>query len=127
MYISATRLVNLGLRKAFFQLLRMQMHTPYVRARYDILFQIRFCKFSVLPHSQTTCSKVKACNLKDCKPDVESQQSMWFNVVIGNNRKFEKYKSLLYKFHSNIITMGFPNVNKVAGEILSSLIMMKSF
>ena len=53
-------------------------------------FQIRFCDFSgVLPHSQTTCSKVTACNPKDRNPDVQRQQSMWFNVIIGNKRKFE--------------------------------------
>ena len=77
MYISATGLVNLGLPKAFIDLFRMQVHIPYVQARRDVLFQIRFCDFSgVLPHSQTTCSKVAACNLKDCKSDVQSQQSM---------------------------------------------------
>ena len=92
MYISATRLVNLVLPEAFIQLFHMKVHTPYMQFRCDI-FQIGFCNFSgVLPHSQTTCSKVtssKVCNLKDCKPDVQSQQSMWFNVLIGNNRKFE--------------------------------------
>ena len=77
MYIRATRLVNLGPLKVFIQLLRMQVHNPYEQARCDILFQIRFCDFSgILPHSQTTCSKVTACNLKDCKPDVQSQKSM---------------------------------------------------
>ena len=60
-----------------------------------------------------TQSKVTTCNLKDCEPDVQSQQSMWVNVVIGNNRKFEWYKSFLHKSHSNVITMGFPNVGKV--------------
>ena len=104
----------------------MQVHIPYIPAWCNILFQIRFSDFSgVLPHSQTTCSKVTACNLKDCKPDVQSQQSMWFNVITGNNRKFE-YKSFLYKFHSNIIIMGFSTLTKsdkcFVGAILSSLI-----
>ena len=77
MFIGVTRLVNLGLLKAFIQLFRMQVHIPYIKARPDVLFQIRFCDFSdVLPHSQTTCSKVTVCNLKDWKPDVQSQQSM---------------------------------------------------
>ena len=59
MYISAKRLVNLVLHTAFIQLFRMQVHTPYIQASCDILFQIRFCNFSsVLPHSQTTCSLV---------------------------------------------------------------------
>ena len=59
MYISAKRLVNLVLHTAFIQLFRMQVHTPYIQARCDTLFQIRFCNFSsVLPHSQTTCSLV---------------------------------------------------------------------
>ena len=66
MYISATRLVNLGLPKAFIQLFHMQVHIPYIQARRDVLFQIRFCDFSgVLPHRQTTGSKFTACNLKD--------------------------------------------------------------
>ena len=39
-------LVNLALPKVFIQLFHMQVHTPYVQARYDILFQIRFCDFS---------------------------------------------------------------------------------
>ena len=53
MYISALRLVNLGRLKASIQLLRMQMHTPYMQAKSmsHILFQIRFCNFSFLPHS----------------------------------------------------------------------------
>ena len=88
--ISVTRLVNLGLPKAFIQFFRMQVHIPYIQARHDVLFQIRFCDFSgLLPHSQTTCSKVTGCNFKDCKPDVQSQQPMGFNVIIGNNRKSE--------------------------------------
>ena len=33
MYIKATRLVNLGLPKAFIQLFRMQMYIPYLQAR----------------------------------------------------------------------------------------------
>ena len=45
MYISATRLVNLGLSNVFIQLLCMQVHTPYVQARCDILFQIRYLQF----------------------------------------------------------------------------------
>ena len=123
MCISDTRL---GLPKAFIQLLCMQVHILYIPAWCNILFQIRFSGFSgVLPHGQTTCSKVTACNLKDCKPDVQSHQSMWFNVITGNNRKFE-YKSLLCKFHSNIIIMGFPTLMKsdkcFVGAILSSLI-----
>ena len=90
MYIIFTTLVNLGLPKAFIQLFRMQVHVPYIQARCDVLFQIRFCDFiGILPHSQTTYSKVAVCNLKDWKPDVQSQQSMWFNVVIGKNRKIE--------------------------------------
>ena len=90
MYISATTLVNLGLPKAFIELFRMQVHIPYIQARRDVLFQNRFCDFSgILPHSQAICSKVTVCNLKDRKRDVQSQQSMWFNVVIGNNGKFE--------------------------------------
>ena len=77
MYISATRLVNLGLPKASVQLYRMQVHIPYIQARCDVLFQIRLCDFSgVLPHIQATCSKVRACNLKDRKPGVPSHQSM---------------------------------------------------
>ena len=78
-HIGATRLVNLGLPKAFIQLFRMQVHVPYIQVRCDVLFQIRFCDFSgVLLYSQaqTTCFKVTACNLKDCNPDVQSQQSM---------------------------------------------------
>ena len=63
MYIRATRLVNLGLPKAFIQLFCMQVHVPYVQARRDVFFQIKLYDFSgVLP----------------------------------------------LKFHSNIITMGFP-------------------
>ena len=105
--------MNLGLPKSFIQLFHMQVHIPYIQARCDIPFQIRFCDFSgVLSHSQTTCSKVTACNLKDCNSDVQSQQSLWFNVIIGNNREFEQYKSLLYKFHSNLISMGFPALMK---------------
>ena len=77
MYISATRLVNLGLPKTFIQLFCMQVHIHYLQAMHDVLFQIRFCDFSdVLPHSQTTCSKVTACNPKDRKADVQSQRSM---------------------------------------------------
>ena len=92
----------------------MQVDIPYIQARRDVLFQIRFSDFSgILPLSETTCSKVTACNLKDGNPDVQSQQSKWFNVIIGSNRKFEQYRSLLYKFHWNIITMGFPNVDEV--------------
>ena len=69
--------MNLGLPKAFIQLLRMQVHIPYIQARRDVLFQIRFCdSIGVLPHSQITCSKVTVCNLKDRKPDVQSQQSI---------------------------------------------------
>ena len=74
MYISVARLVNLGLPKAFIQLLRMQVHILYMQARRDALFQIRFCDFrGVLHHSQRTCSKVTVSNLKDRKPDLESQ------------------------------------------------------
>ena len=77
MHISATRLVNLGLPKAFIQLFHMQVHIPYIHTRCDVLFQIRFCNFSGIPsHSQTSCFKVTVCNLKDRKPDVQSQQSM---------------------------------------------------
>ena len=69
--------MNLGFPKAFIQLFRMQADIPYVQARRDVLFQIRFSDFSgILPHSQTTCSKVTACYLKDRNPDVQSQQSM---------------------------------------------------
>ena len=76
MYISATRLVNLVLPKAFIQLFRKQVHVPYMQASCAVLFQIRFGNFSgVLPHKQTTCSKATAFNLKDCKPDVQSHQS----------------------------------------------------
>ena len=119
--------MNLGLPKAFIQLFHMQVHIPYIQARCDIPFQIRFCDFSgVLSHSQTTCSKVAACNLKDCNPHVQSQQFLWFNVIIGNNREFGQYKSLLYNFHSNLITMGFPALMKsdkcFIGTILSSMI-----
>ena len=46
MYFCATRLMNLVLPKAFIQLFHMQVHTPYMQARCDILFQIRLCKFS---------------------------------------------------------------------------------
>ena len=100
--------MNLGLPKAFIQLFRVQNVYSLFTSQ---AFQIRFCDFSgVLPHSQTTCSKFTACNPKDRNPDVQRQQSMWFNVIIGNNRKFEQYKSLLYKFHSN---MGFPKVDEV--------------
>ena len=77
MFISATRLVNLGLPKTFIQFFCMQVHSPYLQAMRDALFQIRFCDFSgVLPYSQTTCSKVTACSPKNRKPDVRSQQSM---------------------------------------------------
>ena len=77
MYISATRLVDLGPPQAFIQLFRMQAHIPSIQARRDVLFQIRICDFSdVPPHSQATCSKVTACYLKDRKPDVQSQHSM---------------------------------------------------
>ena len=77
MYISATRLVNLGLPKTFIQFFYMQVHIPYLQAMRDVLFLIRFCHFSgVLPQGQTTCSKLTACNPKDRKPDVQSQQSM---------------------------------------------------
>ena len=41
------------------------------------------------PATKTTCSKVTACNLKGCKPNVQSQQCIGFNVMIGNNRKLE--------------------------------------
>ena len=89
MYISSTRFVNLGLPKAFIQLFRMQVNIPYMQARRDTLFQIGFCNFSgVLLHNQATCSKVTVCNLKDRNPDVQSQQSMRFNVITENNRKF---------------------------------------
>ena len=55
----------------------MQVHIPYVEARGDVLFQIRFCDISgLLFRNQLTCSKVTAFNLKDCNPDVQSQQSM---------------------------------------------------
>ena len=72
MYLCDAKSVNLVLLKAFIQLFRMQVHTPYIQARCDILFQIRFCNFSgVLPHCQTIGSKVTACNLKDHKPNVQ--------------------------------------------------------
>ena len=77
MYISVTRLANVGLPKAFIQLFRMQVHISYVQARHEILFEIRFCDFrGVLPQIQTTCFKVTKCNLKKWKPDMQSQQSM---------------------------------------------------
>ena len=60
MYISATRLVNLGLPKTFIQLFHMQVHITYIQAWYDVLFQIGFA-ILVLTHSQTTCFKVTAC------------------------------------------------------------------
>ena len=70
--------------------MNFQMQVALVQARCDTLLQIRFFDFSgILPYSQTTYSTVKACNLKDCKPDVQSQQSLWFNVVIGKNKKFK--------------------------------------
>ena len=68
--------MNLGFPKAFIQLFLMQVDIPYIQARRDVLFQIRFSDFSgILPLSETTCSKVTACNLKDGNPDVQSQQS----------------------------------------------------
>ena len=42
MYITATRLVNLGLPKPFIRLFRMQVHIPFIQARRDVLFQIGF-------------------------------------------------------------------------------------
>ena len=39
MYVSTTRVVNLGLPKAFIQLFHMQVYTPYIQARHDVLFQ----------------------------------------------------------------------------------------
>ena len=54
----------------------MHVHIPYIQARRDVHFQIGFCDFSgALLHSQTTCSKVTTCNLKDREPDVQNQQS----------------------------------------------------
>ena len=76
-YLCATRSAILTLPKAFIHLFHMQVHIPYIQARCDVPFQIRFFNFSgVLPHCQTTCSKVTACNLKDCKPNVQSRQSV---------------------------------------------------
>ena len=42
MYIRATRLVNLGLPKAFIQFFCMQVHIPYVQARHDYSSKLSF-------------------------------------------------------------------------------------
>ena len=68
--------MNLGLPKAFIQLFHMEVHIPYIHTRRDALFQIRFCNFSGIPSHSQTCFKVTVCNLKDRKPDVQSQQSV---------------------------------------------------
>ena len=51
MYISATRLVNLGPLKVFIQLLQMQVHTPYVQARCDILSKLGFAILVAFCHT----------------------------------------------------------------------------
>ena len=55
---SVTRLVNLGFPKAFIQLFYMQVHIPYIQF--------------LITHSQTICSKVRECNLKDHNPDAQN-------------------------------------------------------
>ena len=74
MYISATQLVNLGLPKTFIQLFHMQVHITYIQAWYDVLFQIRFCNFSANPQSNNLFQSYSMYNLKDRKPDEQSQQ-----------------------------------------------------
>ena len=54
MYLSETRLVNLVLTKAVFQLLCLEMHTPNVWFSGDIFFQKTFSNWcDTLPHSET--------------------------------------------------------------------------
>ena len=54
MYLSAITLANLVLTKAVFQMLRLQVHTPSITPKSDILFQITFSNLSgALLHTET--------------------------------------------------------------------------
>ena len=77
MYISATRSVNLGLPKAFIQLLCMQtcillMYKPGV----TYFFKLGFAIFMTSCPTVQQLVPVIASNFKDFKPDVQSQLSM---------------------------------------------------
>ena len=56
MYITTTRVVNLGLPKAFIQLFHMQAHIPYIQARRDVLLFYPTLK-QLVPKLQHVISK----------------------------------------------------------------------
>ena len=54
MYLSATRLANLALTKAVFQLLSLEVHTLNMRPRCDVFFQFTFSNLNgTLSYSET--------------------------------------------------------------------------
>ena len=100
MYLEcATRSVNLFLHKDYIQLFCMQEHTPYIQARCEIFFPIRFCKFSVfyptvkqpVPKLQHVISKIVSLMWNASSQLIEcgnwEQQEVWiiykFNTQVS--------------------------------------------
>ena len=89
MYLSATRLVNLGLPKAFIQLFRMQVHIPYIQTGVTYSSKLGFAILEafysmvkqLVPKLQHVISKTvtlmcKASSLCD-QCDNWEQQEVW--------------------------------------------------
>lgn len=70
MYQKATRLTNLALTKAVFQLLCLEKHTPNMQPKSDIFCQIIFSILNCsLPYSETVKRHVISSSVSHlCKP-----------------------------------------------------------
>ena len=95
MYLSETRLTNLVLTKAVFQLLRLEKHTPRMQPRGVMFSEITFTNLSgTLLHNETIKGHVISYLVS---PVYLACSQYDFKVVIGENRKFEENKSFIYK------------------------------
>ena len=74
---TATRLANLVLTKAFFQLFYHQMYTPEMQAKCNILFKIKFSIYSDTPfHSEP----VALCDINLVRKVCKAEASLLKNL-----------------------------------------------